>query len=98
MCLFTFEDAAHDSRDALDEGHVVVGKVLVTGGVEEGSIAEDLPQLGGDCAVATLQCFGAHIEPFGDQRAIPQHTDSAQQGRCVSVSVGPTGIRSPSNS
>lgn len=77
LCLFTFEDAAHDARDALDEGHVVVDKVLVAGGVEEGRVAEDAPQLGGDRTVATLQCFGAHVEPFGDQRAITQQTHSA---------------------
>ena len=60
----TCKDSACDPWDAIDLGDVVVGKVVITGGIQELRVTEHTPELGSDSAIAQLDGLGTYIKPL----------------------------------
>lgn len=69
------------SRDALHKCNIVVYKIFVAGGIELGSITEQLPQLASDCLVPYNHSLKAKVKLMVLQNAITQDANSEWEKR-----------------
>lgn len=77
----TSDNATGQPWDTLDNGDIVVLKIIITGGIVVlGSIAEKLPEDSVLGDVVTLHRLGTVINVVPGERAVPQHAYAEWRG------------------